>query len=59
MIFKLKLLSLMIDPRWHMTSVNRNFFAGSTDTQTKPLPRVTIREIQHECNLYKFKRVSK
>ena len=49
----------MIDPRWHLTSVSRNFFAGSTDTQSKPLPRVTIREIQHACHLYKFKRVSK
>ena len=59
MIFKLKLLTLMIDPRWHLTSVSRNFFAGSTDTQTKPFARVTIREIQHACHLYKFKRITK
>ncbi len=59
MIFKLKILTLMLDPRWLLTAVDSNLFAGSSDTYFNPVRRLTIRTIQHNHTAYKFRRVSK
>ena len=59
MIFKLKILTLMLDPRWSLTAIDSNFYAGSSDSYIKPVPRLTIRTIQHKSTAYKFRRVSK
>ena len=57
LIFKLKLLGLLINPKWFLMGISSNYFMGNSDSVSAlPLNGLVVRKIQHNFIQYSFAR---
>tara|TARA_R110000796_G_C14350055_1_gene411465 strand:+ start:339 stop:569 length:231 start_codon:yes stop_codon:yes gene_type:complete len=54
MIFKIKLIGLLLNPNWFLVSISSNYFKDSSDQITDTTDGKSIRKIQHNYMQYSF-----